>query len=464
MSNGRATLGTLADPSALEMPSAELPPGADRRTEPRFTPSDLEHRIIARHKSGELVTLLDLSAGGVQFETPRLIRPDADVVLEIVNSRTREVAQAVSRVLRATVAGLGGGGITYRAACAFKRPLSHPVLLLPPSAARSDGPDSLALEFRLKAIVESYLKRPAGAAAASRTSDASSLLDALARLRSAAEGRRDPIDRQLGVLLTAMIPALQRREPSDALRRTLFDHLADELPLLEFRPSHTPGGLVHGCERVIVDVSIDSNPAPMSITAEFPPGCGPDPSQLRLLKLSAYLVGLLDNWNTDVSTDAPAALMAPEPEQPAAPPLAAETDACSDLPLGWNRVVLRHIDGQVLRGYSNDFFPERAYLQFSPRIDCPAAERMLVPIARLKALFFVKDFQGDPNRVDGHTFDQAYRGRKVQVTFRDGEVMTGSTLSYKPKDQGFFVTPAAAGGNNLRAYVVTSAIRHLRFV
>jgi hypothetical protein len=463
MSNARASLGMLADPCALEIASAELPPGADRRTEPRFTPSDFEHRIIARHKSGESVTLLDLSVGGVQFETARLIRPDADVVLEIVNARTREVAQAVSRVLRAKVAGLGGGGITYRAACAFKRPLSHPALLLPASAARPDGPDSLTLEFQLKAIIESYFKRPGGSGAVSPTRDASSLLDALARLRAAAEGRRDPIDRQLGVLLAAMVPALQRHEPTDAVRRTLCDYLADELPLLDIRTSDAGGALVQGCERLVVDVSIDTNPAPMAITAEFPPGCGPDASQFRLLKLTAYLVGLLDNWNTGVSTDGPAPSRPPEPERPA-PPLAAETDGCADLPLGWSRVVLRHTDGQVLRGYSNDFFPDRAYLQFSPSIDCPAAERMLVPIARLKALFFVKDFQGDPNRVDGHTFDQAYRGRKVQVTFRDGEVMTGSTLSYKPKDQGFFVTPAAAGGNNLRAYVVTAAIRHLRFV
>jgi hypothetical protein len=88
----------------------------------------------------------------------------------------------------------------------------------------------------------------------------------------------------------------------------------------------------------------------------------------------------------------------------------------------------------------------------------------VVPIARLKAVFFVKDLRGDQSRVDVQTFDHEPRGRKVQVTFRDGEVMTGSTLGYKPNEQGFFVVPANKRGNNVRAYVVTAAIRHIRII
>src|SRR5258706_779365 len=466
MSHARAALRTLVDASALEVPSAEPSPGgAERRTEPRFTPPELENLIVARHKYGESVTLLDLSVGGVQFETQRFVRPDADVVLEIINSRTREVAQAVSRVLRANVSGLGDGGVTYRAACAFRRPLSHPTLFVPAAApARPDGPDYLKLELQLKTIIESYFKCPHGAAGAGRSRDASSLLDALVHLRSAAERRRDPIDRQLGVLLAAMIPALQRREPAAAVLHRLHDQLAEQLPLLAIRTSNAGGPLRQDCESVTLNVRVDTNPVPMAITAEFPPGFGLDASQFRLLKLSAYLVGLLDDWNAQVLTDAPSASMPPEPERATPPPPVAETDARSDLPHGWNRLVLRYMDGQLLRGYSKDFSPDRACLQLSPSVGSLDAERIVVPIARLKALFFVKDLHGDRNRVDGQTFDHAPPGRKVQVTFRDGEVMTGSTLSYKPNEQGFFVAPAAAGGNNVRAYVVTAAIRHLRFV
>jgi hypothetical protein len=52
----------------------------------------------------------------------------------------------------------------------------------------------------------------------------------------------------------------------------------------------------------------------------------------------------------------------------------------------------------------------------------------------------------------------------VEVTFKDGEVLVGSTLGYDPNRQGFFVFPADPKGNNIRAYVVSSAVvkvRHL---
>jgi len=42
--------------------------------------------------------------------------------------------------------------------------------------------------------------------------------------------------------------------------------------------------------------------------------------------------------------------------------------------------------------------------------------------------------------------------------------MMGSTLGYKPNEQGFFVVPANKRGNNVRAYVVTAAIRHIRII
>jgi hypothetical protein len=127
-------------------------------------------------------------------------------------------------------------------------------------------------------------------------------------------------------------------------------------------------------------------------------------------------------------------------------------------------MVVRCSDGRLLRGYSNDFKPDRAHLHLSPTVGCAAASRMLVPIMRLKAVFFVKDLQGDQSRVDSNTFDHSPRGRKVEVTFRDEEVMIGSTLSYKPDGRGFFLQPANSQNNNIRIYIVTSAIRHMRFL
>jgi hypothetical protein len=386
------------------------------------------------------------------------------VVLEIVDSRTREVSEVVAHILRANVSALTDG-ITYRAACAFKRPLSHPTLLVPAAApARGTAPHHLTLDLELKAIFDAHCK-PSRAAYAVGRRDPSSLLDALARLRTTAECRPDPTDRQLGVLLAAMIPALQRREPTDAIVRKLHDQLAGQLPLRALRTNAAGKALVQDCESITLSLCADANPAPLAITAEFPAGFGLDASQFRLLKLSAYLVSLVDSWNRHPAANAPTVWASREPEAATRVPGFAETDARQGaLPPGWQRVVLRYTDAQLLHGFSNDFHPSRGCFQFSPTVRCPAAERLVVPIAQLKAIFFVKDLRGDQNRVDAQTFDHEPRGRKVQVTFRDGEVVTGSTLGYKPNEQGFFVVPANKRGNNLRVYVVTAAIRHIRII
>jgi hypothetical protein len=171
-------------------------------------------------------------------------------------------------------------------------------------------------------------------------------------------------------------------------------------------------------------------------------------------------VGLVGHWCP--STPAPASRDVSPAETIAEP--RRSTAAEQDLPAGWQRLVLRCLGGQLLRGYSNDFHPDRAHLHLCPTLTCSAAERLLVPTMRVKAIFFVKDLQSQPSRVDDNTFDHQPRGRKVEVTFQDGEMMIGSTMTHKPDGRGFFLQPANSQGNNLRIYVVTAAIRHMRFL
>ncbi len=449
---------------------ADTPPdaeGKDRRVHPRLTPEQLQHRLTARHKYGEAVTLVDLSGGGVQLETPRFVRPDSDLALEIVDATTREVCQLVSRVVRARVAALrDDGGVTYRAACAFKRPWSHASLLVPASQGstatehvpeRSDAQAYLKLELALKTIVEGYFK-VSNHGNAGRWRDPFALIDALSRLCRSAERRRDPIDHQLAALLATVIPALQRREATDEILRKLQRQLASHVPLLAIRTQSIDARFAPDRERVTLNVGVEADRAPIAVTAEFESGFGLDATQFRLLKLTAYLVGLVENWNLQpTKSDTPH-------ERAATASDAAPVHCAEPLPLGWHRVVLRYVDGPLLRGYSNDFHADRAHLHVSPSIGGPASDRLLVPVARLKAVFFVKDFEGDPQRVDDHTFDYATGGRRAQVTFRDGETMLGSTLNYRPNGLGFFLLPASASGNNIRVYVVNAAIRHMRFL
>ena len=55
-------------------------------------------------------------------------------------------------------------------------------------------------------------------------------------------------------------------------------------------------------------------------------------------------------------------------------------------------------------------------------------------------------------------------GRKIKVTFSDGEIITGYTLGYSPNRQGFYMTPADLQSNNVRIFVIKSATEKIEFV
>jgi hypothetical protein len=127
--------------------------------------------------------------------------------------------------------------------------------------------------------------------------------------------------------------------------------------------------------------------------------------------------------------------------------------------------VVRHADGQILKGYTQDFHPSRPQFSLWPSIHATPKERIVVRVARLKAVFFVRDFNGNPSYQERKTFGAARgQGRRVEVTFSDGEVVLGTTLNYRPDGQGFFVTPADPAANNTRVFVVATALRRVRFL
>ena len=60
----------------------------------------------------------------------------------------------------------------------------------------------------------------------------------------------------------------------------------------------------------------------------------------------------------------------------------------------------------------------------------------------LKAIFFVKDFEGHREHHDACNLHALGHGRKIEVTFHDGEIMAGTTEAYNPHKPGFFLFPA----------------------
>lgn len=127
-----------------------------------------------------------------------------------------------------------------------------------------------------------------------------------------------------------------------------------------------------------------------------------------------------------------------------------------------NLVVARYNNGSTIKGYTEDFFPNRPHFHIHLR----PGETVPVKMADLKAVFFVKDLLGDSTHKKTRTFGAAGHdgghGKKIAVQFKDGEVLTGHTLSYLPGKQGFFVFPADTGGNNTRVYVLDAATRNVK--
>lgn len=161
---------------------------------------------------------------------------------------------------------------------------------------------------------------------------------------------------------------------------------------------------------------------------------------------------------------APAPSPRPAPVPVAVAPVATAPAPVSQAAAGWNKLVVRYLDGTILKGYSQDFHPTRAYFHLAPSITATAERPSMVPMQQLKAVFFVRDFAGDSNYVDERSFSAPAAGRRIEVTFVDGEELVGTTLGYRPDGTGFFVRPADLGGNNLRVFVPSGGVKRVRFL
>jgi len=129
------------------------------------------------------------------------------------------------------------------------------------------------------------------------------------------------------------------------------------------------------------------------------------------------------------------------------------------------KVVARYANGKRVKGFSQDFFPNKDRFHVYPAAK-PSGEAVEVLLKELKAIFFVQDFVGNylHNERKKYTEGEKPSGRKVEVTFADGEVLVGSTLGYDPSRPGFFLFPADPKSNNIRVFAVTSAVKKVRFL
>ena len=123
-----------------------------------------------------------------------------------------------------------------------------------------------------------------------------------------------------------------------------------------------------------------------------------------------------------------------------------------------NRIVARFADGRMVKGTTQDFAPGKDVFHVIGSEG--GAQPVRIEIEDLKAVFFVKSLIGNPNYAEVKEFRGGpLAGRKVQVTFSDGEVLVGSTQAYEPESAGFFMVPADPRSNNDRVFVVARAVQ-----
>lgn len=114
----------------------------------------------------------------------------------------------------------------------------------------------------------------------------------------------------------------------------------------------------------------------------------------------------------------------------------------------------------MLKGHINDFRANKAEFHLETLED----EVSLLNVADLKAVFFTKDHDGDADRQDSYDDVVAGGGRRMRVTFSDGEEIIGYVSSYSPERPGFFLVPADLESNNARVFVVASSCKDVEFL
>jgi hypothetical protein len=231
---------------------------------------------------------------------------------------------------------------------------------------------------------------------------------------------------------------------SGAAPDTVVTHVADCLkravPTRSVKLIKADAPLIHSVDAVHFDVPAGDGGSPDRLLIEFPRGCHLEPWHLQYLKGAAQLLTVVRESHR---------LRTVVPEERV------------DAPAGSKRVVVRYLDGRLVKGFCDEFSPSTGQVQVSPGPNTPRDSRVIVSLKQLKAVFFVHDLEGGAARPGPQ--NQREAGRRIDVTFVDGELLSGTTLSYAREGAGFFVYPAEAHSNNSRTFVVSAAVRHVQF-
>jgi len=131
-----------------------------------------------------------------------------------------------------------------------------------------------------------------------------------------------------------------------------------------------------------------------------------------------------------------------------------------------SKIVIRYANGKVLKGYTQNFFPNKPAFHVLPLEKERSNELVEINLKDLKAVFFVRDFVGNKTYIEKKSYPAGVKpqGRSIEVSFKDGEVLVGSTTGYDPNRSGYFLFPADPKTNNMKIFVVSGAVVKVRYL
>jgi hypothetical protein len=132
-------------------------------------------------------------------------------------------------------------------------------------------------------------------------------------------------------------------------------------------------------------------------------------------------------------------------------------------PHPFKQLVVKYLDGRILKGTPASWDIDSDGFNILPRDALPGSnEEIYISFADLKAVYFVRDFDGQIGRKLVSPATQIH-GLHMLITFHDNEKIEGYTSeSYSPESPRFYFFPADQSGNTISLLVEREHLKDIQ--
>ncbi len=116
------------------------------------------------------------------------------------------------------------------------------------------------------------------------------------------------------------------------------------------------------------------------------------------------------------------------------------------------KLVVKFMDGRIKKGFSDDFLFLRKTFHLREMSNSENEEE--VHIADLKAVFFVGDYDGNPNFKEDNNTERSTYNHRVAIRFHDGEEIVGYTEDDLVQSDVLRLVPVDPLSNNALIFIV----------